>query len=202
MRTAQQISERLTDRLVASLLRPGMWVAGETNLEVFFSLLLDDLAFVSGPEAQHALKSAIREYVDGRGLRTSLGIDGALRPVLPRLAVRDVVASVWAQVAWRCGSLPLSPVLDPADYEAVEATLLQRWHARELRASDVADLPWVTWPDGSLGHAYRAVVCRDGRWLFLDFGRWVGGRAVPEDQAVAVRLRLPTPTAVDGFLDR
>lgn len=119
------------EQVNAVLRRPGMY--GRDEMAEL--LLLRAMAAVDG--------SSTRWNAEFDGLRdrhafTATGVEGAYRNVLPADALRDATASVYADIAHRCGWLDLDRALSAAEYQGLAADI-EDWLAEDRTLSEVLD---------------------------------------------------------------
>ncbi|MEU4242905.1 hypothetical protein [Actinoplanes sp. NPDC026619] len=117
------------DRLNDALRRPGLFGRDETA-EV---LLLEAMAAVDDKldrwEAEYAALRASPAF-------TSTGVHGAYREILPANARRYAVASVYAEIAHRCGWLDLDRILLEPDHRRLAADIGE-WVAQDRTLAEV-----------------------------------------------------------------
>jgi hypothetical protein len=126
-----------------ALRRPGMYGRDE-SAEL---LLLEAIAAVNGSLARwRAERDALRD----RSAFTPTGVRGAYEDVLPADALRDATASVYAEIAHRCGWLDLDRALPDAEFRKLTAGI-GGWVAQDRTLSEVIDTfgPPSLWIGGS-----------------------------------------------------
>lgn len=140
-RTGAELREYLLNRLNLALRRPGMFGA-----EIALVALGDAIAFADRREAQWR---AERDSLDARGASSATGVLGTFTGVLPSGSrCDDAVASVYAELAHRCGWLKLDRVLSNAEYTEIRADL-DSWSTRDWRMSQI--LARLGQPSGFFG---------------------------------------------------
>lgn len=111
------------------LRRPGIYGRDE----IAERLLLEAMAAVdAGLDRWVAECDRLRE----RGAFTATGVQGAYSTVLPVDLVRPATASMYAEIAHRCGWLDLDRALSKAEYQQLTATVGE-WVSRDRALSEV-----------------------------------------------------------------
>ena len=113
------------------LRHPGMYGRDEMAER----LLLEAMAAVDG--------SLTRWRAECDGLRdrsafTAIGVKGAYSHVLPVDALREATASIYAEIAHRCGWLDLDRALSKAEHQKLAADIGE-WSTRDRTLSEVIE---------------------------------------------------------------
>jgi len=165
-----------------------MWLVDD----LFFILLLEDLAFVDG-RADDFIKELKRVHLDERGLWSSLGTKGAFyrsfaEAEVPRMT--DELASIWAEVAFHAGYLTPERMVDETAWEEIVSQV------KEQAASGDLTLDSIHEQHGEFSAIVgftRAYISTGGKWVFLDF-------ETPRNGSWLKSIRLPTPSFAEGVL--
>ena len=201
VRPVEEVRARLVERLDHALRRPEMW-APVDGLDGFFEGLLRDLAFID--EVEEGLAEAIAATVEGKGLKSPVGMRGPLAGLMSGNAIAAVIASLWADVAWRFGWLHLDARATPEDWEAARIRL-ETAVIHGLTGAQALAL--LEGPPSFEGREWFALVAEDGRWLYFDLDVWrppserhPEGRYVPAGEARVRHVRVPAPSFAAGLL--
>lgn len=202
MRTSLEIRQRLIERLAFSITRPNMMTTTH-DLDGYFRILLDDLAFIDGAESivQAAFETIIRE----RRLWSSTGTLNTVGELMPRRVVDQVRASIWAEVAYSGGwvNVDSKGIRRPEAWDEARSRL-QLAIDGDLTGQELADLVG----DPSISStSWLGFVDESGRWFHVDLDRYQEpsetrshGRYVGTDEAMVVALRSPADTFAEGLM--
>lgn len=174
MRSAEEVRNRLLERLKGAILRPSMYGGDASGVELLMVNLLADLCYIDEREAEW-LKA--RERLETRGQFGCAGVAGSF---LNRVSVKgefaDEVASVYAAEAHRLGLLEVDPALTDAEFRRLCRGLRAVCREKDWRRSEVLDRFGPASVRAGSVLAYVSAG-RPGEWVCFDFDRtWRGVR--------------------------
>ena len=191
-RTGAELREYLLNRLNLALRRPGMFGA-----EIALIALGDAIAYADRRESDWQDE---RDTLDARGASSAVGVLGTFTQILPAGSrCDDAVASVYAELAHRCGWLRLDRALSDDEYAQLRDDLAA-WGERDWSLSQL--LTRLGQPSGFFGgtspYYPKTIAYATGRgddplvcfhlWNSVDLGAPGELRSVfPEPMLMAVR---------------
>jgi hypothetical protein len=191
MRTSEELRAHLLERLTRALAHPAMYTH---EPDLYFSQLLEDLAFIDGREWELSELRVL--HVEGRGLWTATGTRGAFARWFSETASLSVeFASVWAELAFHAGYLAIEHRLAAEQWQETTRAVTLTAREQDVTEAEVQrGFGKFSFTTGGAG-AVRAYVSDRGEWLFLDFdGRSANGRGYLNDGSARLRnIRTPTP---------
>ena len=142
--------------------------------------------------------------VEAKRLKSPVGMRGALAGLVADTAIAAVIASLWAEVAWRFGWLDLEAMAAPDDWEAARIRL----EAAVVHGLTGAQaLALLEGRPSFEAREWFALVAEDGRWLYVDLDVWQPpserhpeGRYVFAGEALVPHVRVPAPSFAAGLL--